>query len=72
MCRTDDPYRDFDRWDRERENSLEKLPKCECCGEPIQDEDLYDFEDGYLICEECVDEYIKERYKKKTVNYVED
>lgn len=72
MFRTDDAHADFDRFDAKRERDLDKLPKCEHCGEAIQGEDLYDFEDGYLICEDCVIEYINERYKKKTENYVED
>ena len=72
MIRTDNPHADFDAWDRKREDALDKLPKCDKCGEPIQDEDLYDFEDGNLICEECVLEYINERYKRKTDYYTED
>ena len=71
MFYSNDPHRDFDRWDREKEEALDMLPKCEHCGEPIQDEDLFDFQDGYLVCEECVSEYIEEKYKRKTVNYVE-
>lgn len=66
-----DPLRDFDRWDREREIALKKLPKCDRCGEHIQDEDLYDF-DGDLICEECMPDYVKERYGNKTEYYTED
>ena len=72
MLLTGDPHADFDRWDRERENALKKLPICKRCGEHIQEEDLYDFDDGNLICEECVLEYINERYKRKTNYYTED
>ena len=72
MIRTDNPHADFDRYDAEQQRRLDKLPKCDKCGEPIQDEDLYDFEDGNLICEECVLEYINERYKRKTDYYTEE
>ena len=57
-------------YDREAEYE-ESLPTCDCCGEPIQDEDLYDF-DGVLICEECVLDYVRENFRKKTENYMED
>lgn len=53
MCYTDDPIRDFHRYDREREAELESLPKCCECDEPIQDDYCYDI-DGEYICEECM------------------
>lgn len=49
---TDDPVRDFDEWDAEQTEQLKKLPKCDCCGEPIQDDYGYRF-DGELLCEDC-------------------
>ncbi len=71
MLLTGDPHADFDRWDRKREKYLSRLPICECCGEPIQDEELYDF-DGDLVCEECVFDYVRENYRKNIENYTED
>lgn len=44
MFYTDDPIRDFERYDREQARQLEQLPKCEC-GRTIFDYDT--------ICEEC-------------------
>lgn len=66
-----DPLRDFEAWDSEREEKMDKLLICECCGEPIQDEYLYDF-DGDLVCEECMLDYVRENFRKKTEDYMED
>ena len=52
---TDDPIADFNRWDAEQQAKLDKLPKCAECGEPIQDDYCYEFNDSYL-CEECLNE----------------
>jgi hypothetical protein len=72
VIRTYDPHADFERYDAKRERDIAKLPVCECCGEPIQTEDLFDFENGYLVCEECVLDFINEKYRNKTEEYVED
>ena len=53
-CYSDDPVRDAGRYDDAQEEWLESLPKCVCCGDPIQDDYAYDFGDG-LTCEYCVD-----------------
>ena len=66
-----DPLRDFDAWDSEREEKMDKLLTCECCGEPLQDDYLYDF-DGDLVCEECMLDYVRENFRKKTEDYMED
>ena len=66
-----DPYRDFDALCEEIEAKMDRLPTCECCGEPIQSEDLFDF-DGDLICEECMLDYVRENFRKKTEDYVEE
>lgn len=69
MFRTDDPVADFLTHDAERESALVLLPKCSCCKERIQDDDLYDF-DGELVCPECVIDYINDNHKKRTVDYI--
>ena len=53
---TDDPIRDFERYEAEQEEKLEKLPVCDDCGEPIQDEYYYDI-NGFIICPDCLKEY---------------
>lgn len=52
--------------DREQAKRLAELPVCEICGEPIQDEDLFDL-DGTLYHIECA----VEEFKKKTDDYME-
>jgi formylmethanofuran dehydrogenase subunit E len=55
MFVSDDPIRDFHRWDAHQQEQLNKLPKCDDCGEPIQD-DYYSI-DNRNICSECIDNY---------------
>lgn len=66
--RSSDPAADFDRYDREQERQLARLPICEGhkCGKRIQDEDYYDV-DGEILCEECM----KRKYRRKTEDYYE-
>ena len=52
--RTDDPLADFDRWDAEQQATLNKLPKCAECGEPIQDDYCYEINDE-CVCPDCLD-----------------
>lgn len=56
MYRSDDPLRDFDRWDFDEERWLASRPKCAECGEPITTDTAYRFE-GELICEDCMHEH---------------
>lgn len=51
---SDDPIADFDRWDRDQQELLDKLPKCYACDEPIQDDVCYCF-NGHKYCLDCKD-----------------
>lgn len=62
MMYTDDPVRDYDRYDREQQKWLDRLPKCDHCHEPIQDYNYYKIEEAN-ICEECLTEYCEEHYQ---------
>lgn len=53
-------------YEREQERRLERLPKCEVCGEPIVDEQFYNIE-GTYICLECINDF-----KVDTDDYMED
>ena len=64
MMRTDDPISDFMVWDTQREKQLQRLPVCNVCGEPIQDEHFYLINDEN-ICLECM-EY---NFKKRTEDF---
>ena len=54
MYYTDDPVRDFDRYDREQAQREARLPHCEYCGEPIY-EKYYEI-CGKIVCEECLED----------------
>ena len=59
----------YDLWeahDQEQEQALEKLPYCEICGNPIQDEHLYLINDEF-VCQECLDR----DFRKDVNDYVE-
>lgn len=68
---TDDPVADAERYFAERDEALTVLPICSCCGERIQEDELYDF-DGDLVCEECLPVYLADNYKKPTTAYIEE
>lgn len=59
---TDDPIADFYRYDREQQEWLDRLPKCEHCCEPIQDEKYYEIE-GVKVCENCLTDYCDKHYR---------
>lgn len=55
-----------DRYEAEQQRQLDKLPKCSCCGEPIQDDFCFEINDE-LICEDCLNTY----HRKSTDDYIE-
>ena len=61
-ARSDDPLRDFDRYDYEQSVKYKYRPICTCCGEPCQGETLYQnrqivIKNEYLtICESCLED----------------
>lgn len=55
MYYTDDPLADFARKDADDAAWLHSLPKCAECGEPIQDDFCYEFNDE-VICEQCLND----------------
>lgn len=56
--RTGDPLDDFARHDREQAQRLEQLPKCDICGEPIQDDHYYQI-NGDNVCPECLNDHFR-------------
>lgn len=63
---SDDPVADFERYDRDQERMIDRLPVCEGhkCGERIQD-DLYFDIDGEILCEKCM----IRKYGRRTEDY---
>ena len=49
-----DPTDAFERHDREQQRWLERRPKCDICGEHIQDEYCYMI-GGETVCPECLE-----------------
>lgn len=59
MFHTDDPVRDFEKYDEQQNRRLARLPVCADCDEHIQDETAY-YINGEWICESCMDSYKQE------------
>lgn len=51
-----DPLDLFLEHDRDREEWLESRPVCDDCGEHIQEDHYYRFNDE-IICPDCIDNY---------------
>lgn len=66
MMWTDDPITDFNKWDAEQSDWLERRPHCVNCGEPIQDDYFYMINDE-PVCADC----LESDYKKETEDYLE-
>lgn len=58
MTWTDDPLADFNRHDAKQQAGLDKLPKCDYCGQPIQDDHYFDI-NGDAICPDCLEKHFR-------------
>jgi formylmethanofuran dehydrogenase subunit E len=67
MFWSDDPLMDFYRHERQIEEELSRLPKCNECGEPIQDDHCFEI-NGEFICEEC----LNDNHRKWTEDLMEN
>lgn len=54
MIWTDNPERDFARYDAEQAEIEKMYPECDCCGNRIY-EKYYEVFD-HIICEDCIDD----------------
>lgn len=54
MFYSNDPLMDFERHDHEQAKRLARLPKCDICDEPIQDEHYY-LINGDNVCPCCLE-----------------
>jgi formylmethanofuran dehydrogenase subunit E len=64
MPYSDNPVADYDRYCAEQERQMEKLPKCDRCGQPVTDYYYYEI-DGENLCEKC----LKDNYRKCVDDY---
>ena len=65
MYLSDDPVRDFERYDHEQTENNRKHYKCNCaqCGETVYDyEDYYDFY-GDVVHDDCILDFVAQ-FKK--------
>lgn len=65
-CFTDNPVADYERHAAKQEAALARLPKCNDCGQPIQEEHFYNI-GGKNICVDCLDN----NYRKWVEDYIE-
>ena len=72
MLRNDAPdYNElWDEYERNKQAELDKLPRCNECGEPIQGEHLFDFY-GKILCEDCVETFCIKEFRKAVEDYIE-
>lgn len=54
-----DNYDRFEQYEAEQERKLARLPKCDKCGEPIQQERAVYYNDQW-ICEYCEEDFWRE------------
>ncbi len=59
--------KEADRRYREEDEYLSRCPKCDCCGERIQDDYLFNI-GGDLYCEEC----LIDQFRHATDDYTDD
>ena len=62
---TDDPVADAERYSADQDRQLARLPECDNCGYPIQDEHYYDV-NGTILCRSC----LENDFKKHTEDYI--
>ena len=60
-----DNYDAFMKHEAEQEEWLERLPVCDYCGEPIQDEHCYVIDEEFF-CPDCMDKY----FRKSTDDFI--
>ena len=52
---TDDPIADFYRHEEEQQRKIDRMPVCECCGEPIDQYSAVHIGDAWY-CDDCLDD----------------
>lgn len=62
--RLPDHYSAYRSHEAAQERWLMSRPICDRCGERIQDEYMWEVEDGYNLCEECKEEWMLEHRKE--------
>lgn len=74
MSFSDNPIRDFERYDAYRESRLDNLPICCCCNQPIQSERAIHIEQGKIdewYCKECEETNLYELWQYARDYFIE-
>lgn len=66
MYYSNDPVKDAERYEADRERELEKYPECCHCGVHIQDDYCY-LIDGNFYCSDCLEKH----YKKDVESFID-
>lgn len=59
-------YSDYDSWEAYDDwlhRHDEPRPRCAYCGRTIEEPYAFEFDNG-MVCEECVDEYVQENFRR--------
>lgn len=67
---SDNPIRDAERHNDYKESLLDKLPKCSCCGESIQQDQAVVFGDDFY-CERCEKDMFYDHWSEIRKEYLE-
>lgn len=65
--RFDVALKQLDKYESDKEEMLVRRPKCDCCGQHIQDDYLFNIV-GDLYCEEC----LIDQFRHSTDGYIDD
>lgn len=60
MCYIADNYDLWEQHEAEQQKTLDKLPRCSECDEPIQSDYAYEV-NGEYICEDCMEQNHRKR-----------
>ena len=58
MLRTDDPVKDAETYEWEKNHMNRDIPECEECGYRVDEDYYYEF-DGKVICPDCMKQHRK-------------
>ena len=59
----------YDEHEADQARELARLPKCDECGEPIQDDYFYELDDNRYVCPECLERYFRRNTEDYTLDY---
>lgn len=54
-----DPYDDYDRYEAEQYRWEQKRPVCAYCKRHIVENLCYEFDNGDIVCPDCLEDYLK-------------